>query len=271
MNDRNFVCLANGAAECKIALFGATLVSYHPVNEKHDVFWLGDFNKFDHLQAIRGGIPICWPRFAAEKLNDRLPRHGIARISDWKLLKAAADANKIEAEFVLIPDEKYKINATARLLIKMTDKLEYTLETTNDSDEPFSFSEALHCYFNVSSVDNILIKGLKGHEYKNSLDGQRYVLNDDLKICGEFDSIFMNQTNPIEIVDEGYGRIITLEKSGSQTTVVWNPAKDLNEMSEGQHKTFVCVEPSNVGDFAVCLLPHATHRITFKVQVRSLK
>ncbi len=271
MTDRDFVCLTNGVAECKIALFGATLVSYRPKGTDQDIFWVGDLNKFDHAQAIRGGIPICWPRFATEDLNNHLPRHGVARTSDWRVIKTVADAQKAEAEFILIPNEKYKLDATARLLIKMTDKLEYTLETTNNGDEPFSFSEALHCYFNISSINNILIKGLKGHCYKNSLDGQTYTLDGELAIRGEFDSVFMDQTNPIEIVDKGYERIITLEKNGSQTTVVWNPAKDLAEMSEGQYKTFVCVEPSNVGDFAVCLLPHETHRITLKVQIKNLK
>lgn len=270
MNDRDFICLANETAECKIARFGATLISYRPKGTGQDIFWVGDLNKFDYVQAIRGGIPVCWPRFAAEELNSHLPRHGFARISDWRVIKAVSDKDKAEAEFVLAPDDKYKIDATARLFVKMTDKLECSLETTNNGSEAFDFSEALHCYFNVSSVDNILIKGLKGHRYKNSLDGRVYVLDGDLAIRGEFDSIFMKQTDPIEIIDKGYGRIVMLEKSGSQTMVVWNPAKDLAEMSEGQYKKFVCVEPSNVGDSFVHLRPQETHKLSMTVSVRKV-
>ena len=74
----NILTLSNEKAMCQISLFGANLLSYRPKGEK-DVFWLGNLNKFDGIQAIRGGIPVCWPRFAEEKLNGRLPRHGFAR------------------------------------------------------------------------------------------------------------------------------------------------------------------------------------------------
>lgn len=117
-----------------------------PENEEHDIFWLGELNKFDNVQAIRGGVPICWPRFAEEKLNGRLPRHGFARISGWNLKNVSVDENKIEARLFLLPDAKYDVNIRADLFIKITDKLEYRLETTNDGDQPFEFSEALHAY-----------------------------------------------------------------------------------------------------------------------------
>lgn len=265
MKDKDIICLANQSAECKITPFGATLISYRPKNDEHDIFWLGDFNKFDHIQAIRGGIPVCWPRFAAEKLNADLPRHGFARISEWRIGDVSVDATKAKAEFLLFPDEKYNVDATAKLIIEMTNKLKCSLETTNNGSETFDFSEALHCYFNVSSLNNVLIKGLKGHQYKNSLNGQLYTLDTDLSIHEEFDAIFMNQTSPVEIIDNGYKRVIRLEKSGSQTTVVWNPAKDLAEMSEGQYKKFVCVEPSNVGESFIRLHPNETHKMTLTI------
>lgn len=270
MTDNGFINLRNSRAECKIALFGGNLLSYRPIDEEHDVFWLGDRNKFDGVQAIRGGIPVCWLRFAEEKLNDNLPRHGFARLSDWQLKNVSVDEDKIEVQLSLIPDAKYNLNLSANLFIKITDKLEYSLETENNGDSEFDFSEALHAYFNISSVENIEVKGVVGHQYKNSLDGNFYQQNDDLKICGEVDSIFMHQTEPLKIVDEGYHREILIEKTNSDTTVVWNPAKDLAEMSPEQYKTFVCVEPSNVGESFVRLKPHEKHKISMTVQVQKL-
>ena len=87
MSGNGFINLNNQLAECKIALWGGNIVSYRPKDEEHDIFWLGDLNKFDNMQAIRGGVPVCWPRVAEEKLNDSLPRHGFARISGWNLQK----------------------------------------------------------------------------------------------------------------------------------------------------------------------------------------
>lgn len=269
MENSGIVCLSNKLAECKIALFGGNLLSYRLKGDEHDVFWLGDLNKFDDVQAIRGGIPVSWPRFAEEELNNNLPRHGFARLSHWNLEKAAADEEKITAELSLLPDDKYNIEATLRLYVTITDKLEYCLETVNTGQTDFIFSEALHAYFNVSSVDNVEIKGLTGHTYKNSLDGKIYKLEDDLRIEGEIDSIFLNQTESVQITDSGYNRVIEIKKEGSKTTVVWNPHKDLAEMSKDQYKTFVCVEPSNVGDYSIQLPPQAKHQI--KVMITSKK
>ena len=270
MVDSGFIKLSNSRVECKIALFGGNLLSYRPINEKHDIFWLGERNKFDGVQAIRGGIPVCWLRFAEEKLNDNLPRHGFARLSDWNLQNVSVDEDKIEVQLSLIPDSKYNLNLSANLFIKITDRLEYSLETINNGDSEFDFSEALHAYFNISSVENIEVKGVAGHQYKNSLDGNFYQQNDDLKISGEVDSIFMNQIEPLKIVDKGYNRVILIEKTNSDTTVVWNPAKDLAEMSPEQYKTFVCVEPSNVGESFVRLKPHEKHKISMTVQVQKI-
>ena len=271
MKENGIIHLSNKTAECKISLWGGNLLSYRPKSEKHDIFWLGDLNKFDNNQAIRGGIPVCWPRFAEEDLNNHLPRHGFARLSTWTLQKVNVDETKIEAELSLIPEEKYNLNLSAKLFLKITDKLEYTLETINHGAEEFSFSEALHAYFNISSIKDIEIQGLTGHRYKNSLDGKFYTLENNLHINGEFDSIFLEQTQPVKIIDKGFEREITIEKQGSSTTVVWNPAKDLAEMSQDQYKTFVCVEPSNVGEYHITLAPHGKHTISATISVQKMR
>lgn len=271
INADGFISLKNDLAECKISLFGANIVSYRPKNEEQDVFWLGDLNKFDNIQAIRGGVPVCWPRFAEEKLNNHFPRHGFARLSNWTVKNVFVDETKMEVELSLIPDEKFKIDVTASLFIRITDKLEYQLETTNNGDEVFEFSEALHAYFNIGSIDEVEIKGLANHDYKNSLDGKTYKLHEDLKINGEFDSAFINHQGGIEIFDPVLKRTILIEKSGSNTTVIWNPNKDLAEMSDEQYKKFVCVEPANQGDDFVSLKPKEKHKIAMTVQVKKLK
>ena len=271
MSDNGFVNLSNQLAECKIALWGGNIVSYRPKDEEHDIFWLGDLNKFDNVQAIRGGVPVCWPRVAEEKLNGSLPRHGFARISGWNLQKVLVDEKRMEAELSLLPDAKFNVRASAVLSIRISDKLECRLETINDGNETFEFSEALHAYFNVSSVDDIEIKGFSGHRYKNSLDGKIYTQEKNLKISGEFDSVFPNHTQAVEIVDPGFNRVISIEKSGSNTTVVWNPNKNYAEMSPGQYKRFVCVEPSNQGASFVRLPPKEKHLISMTIRVRKLK
>ena len=266
--NNGFINLSNELAECKISLWGGNIVSYRPKTEKYDVFWVGDLNKFDNVQAIRGGIPVCWPRFAEEKLNDNLPRHGFARLSNWKLEKVDVDSRKIEVVLSLLPDAKYNFDVVANLWVKITDKLECKLETINNGDEEFKFSEALHAYFNVGNRDDVIIKGLGGHQYRSSLDGKMYILDNDLRIKGEFDAAFLNHTGEVEIIDPILGRKVIVNKEGSKSMVVWNPNKDLAEMSKGQYKNFVCVEPANQGDLFVTLPPKEKHIMSMSVEVK---
>lgn len=268
--NKGVITLENTMAECKISLFGGNVLSYRPKNQEYDVFWLGDLNKFDNIQAIRGGIPVCWPRFAQEQLNSDFPRHGFARISEWKLKDIYVDEAKITAHLCLLPDKQYNANVCANLFIKITDKFECSLETTNLGDKDFVFSEALHSYFYVSSRDNIEIKGLKGYQYKNALDGKLYTLEDDLVIREEFDASFINHLGRVEIVDNELKRVIELEKKGSNSTVVWNPDKDVKEATSGQYKHFICVEPSNNGDNFITLAPNEKHTISMILCVKNI-
>jgi len=271
VEENGLISLSSDKAECKISLWGGQIISYRPKNQEHDVFWLGELNKFDNASAIRGGVPVCWPRFAAEELNNHFPRHGFARISMWDKQSISVDEEKIEAVLSLMPDEKYGTEVEANLYIKITDKLECSLETINNGVEDFKFSEALHAYFNVGNRDETVIKGLSGYKYKSALDGQICKLESDLRIKGEFDAAFIGHSGGIKIEDEVYNRVITIEKKGSNSTVVWNPNKDLAEMREGQYKNFVCVEPANQGECFVTLKPKQKHKITMIVGVEKLK
>lgn len=269
-DNNGLISLSNNKAECKISLFGGQIVSYRPKNQEHDVFWLGELNKFDNVSAIRGGVPVCWPRFAAEELNNHFPRHGFARISVWNLQNVMVTEEKIEAVLSLTPDEKYGTEVAANLYIKITDKLECCLETVNNGDDDFVFSEALHAYFNVGNRDEAVIKGLAGCEYKSSLDGEFYTQEGNLQITDEFDAAFGKHTESVEIEDKVFKRVIKVEKIGSNSTIVWNPDKDLAEMREGQYKNFICVEPANQGDCFVTVKPKQKHKMTMTVEVKSI-
>lgn len=271
IEENGIISLSNSKAECKISLWGGQIISYRPKTEEHDVFWLGELNKFDNASAIRGGVPVCWPRFAAEELNNHFPRHGFARISVWNLQSVVIDDEKIETVLSLLPDKKYNANLTANLFIRITDKLECGLETTNTGNADFKFSEALHAYFNVGNRDEVVVKGLSGHSYKSALDGQLYTLNGDLKINDEFDAAFAGHAGSVKIEDKVFNRVITVNKIGSNSTIVWNPNKDLAEMREGQYKNFVCVEPANQGSCFVTLKPGQKHKMTMIIGVEKLK
>ncbi|MBQ4400435.1 MAG: D-hexose-6-phosphate mutarotase, partial [Alphaproteobacteria bacterium] len=68
--------------------------------------------------------------------------------------------------------------------------------------------------------------------------------------------------------DKVFNRVITVKKIGSNSTIVWNPNKDLAEMRAEQYKNFVCVEPANQGENFVKLKAKQKHKITMIIEVK---
>jgi hypothetical protein len=73
------------------------------------------------------------------------------------------------------------------------------------------------------------------------------------------DRVYFNTTATTEIVDPGFGRKIRIAKSGSQSTVVWNPwvAKSIRmpDFGDEEYVGMVCVESGNVADDEITLSP----------------
>jgi len=75
--------LDNGEARAEVSLHGGQVLSYQPRGQE-PVLWLSNESHFRHDQAIRGGIPVCWPWFGSHPDNPNLPSHGFARTMLWQ-------------------------------------------------------------------------------------------------------------------------------------------------------------------------------------------
>jgi glucose-6-phosphate 1-epimerase len=77
----------------------------------------------------------------------------------------------------------------------------------------------------------------------------------------------------VTIEDPGWGRRIQIAKSGSRTTVVWNPwiakAAAMPDFGDDEWPGMLCVETANVGEQAVTLAPGATHVMTTTLELDS--
>ncbi len=75
----------------------------------------------------------------------------------------------------------------------------------------------------------------------------------------EVDRIYSDTTATVEIVDPGLNRTIRVEKSGSQSTVVWNPwigkSQTMADFGDDEYLQMVCVESGNVGANKITLPP----------------
>lgn len=122
-------------------------------------------------------------------------------------------------------------------------RLQTEFKVLNTGDEPFSFTAALHSYFDISAVANIEIEGnFKGATYTDKTANppvDRVAEADTLTITKETDSVYKGVTGEVSLVDKGKGTRLAIRcERGWRDTVVWNPYG-----SEAMgYDSFVCAE-----------------------------
>ena len=206
-----------------------------------------------------------------------MPAHGFARVADWQLVSAVRSGD--EFVFVLaLPQPTDLIYAAAQLQleVRIGQALNLSLTTQNSGADPLRISEALHTYFQVSDIAHVRIGGLEGVHYWDTV-GEVNLCSESgpIAFTAETDRVYIHSPETCRIDDPGLKRSILIEKSGSLSTVVWNPwtAKAVRMGDLGQPegwRGFVCVESANAWDNCLSLAPGETHVLTAAYRVESL-
>ena len=272
------VQLASAAAT--VYLHGAHVTHWQPAGQEPVIF-LSDKSDFAPGKAIRGGVPICFPWFGPRSDGEAGPSHGFARIQEWDLAFAAmipgADGDRVHLTFTLGPSElsrslgfdhfrvAYEVIVGAKLTMRLT--------VANLGTETMKIEEALHSYFAVKDVRSTALTGLESASFRDKTDSLREKVTPagPLVLTGETDRVFPASTSTVKIHDEGNARVITVDKTGSATTVVWNPWSDLAaklaDMPDDAWPGFVCVETANAATEAITLTPGESHAMQCVVTV----
>ena len=272
-----FLTIKNKAAEAEICLHGAHLVKYVPAGQL-PVLWMSKQSWFEANKPIRGGVPICWPYFGPAA-DPALPAHGFARLSEWNVAKVEAAEAVTRVVLALAPEAVTAMPVPFAFELEMEfvigSTLELTLKMKNCSVEAQVITAALHTYFNVKAAEEIAVSGLDGVTYDNRVVGAEKpgcLQTGDIRIDQEIDRTFTGTAGAVEIHDPGYNRTIRVEKSGSNSTVVWNPwvrkSKAMPDFGDEEYHTMVCVEAVNAAADRRTLPPGGTHALTQKVSVR---
>jgi glucose-6-phosphate 1-epimerase len=266
-------------AKAQISLYGAQLLSFIPQGQQ-DLIWMSDRSLFEEGKAIRGGIPLCFPWFGPHATDKTKPQHGFARLQYWQVQGIRENTEEeIVVDLCLQQSENslalwpYHFKAIAQFTIGRN--LEVKLTVTNTGADSFEYSDALHTYFNISSIDIIGIEGLQDATY---YDGFGMTLKTQhpavLYFNTETNRRYVNTAGSCVIHDTNRNRKIIVEKTGSKVTVVWNPgeevAKTIGDMQPNGYETFVCVEPANAypGIDMISLQPGQSH--TLSTVIRSV-
>jgi D-hexose-6-phosphate mutarotase len=271
--------IANAHAESMIALQGAHVMTFQPRGQE-PVLWLSSFGKFAPGKSIRGGVPICWPWFGPHAVDAKLPGHGFARTVMWeaKETKALPDGATF-LRFGLVETEATRAQwphpSTVELLVTVGAALRVELVTRNTGSASFPLGEAFHTYFHISDVADMAIRGLEGCAYLDKVDGfARKTQQGGVKIEVEVDRVYLDTEADCLIEDRGLKRRIRIAKSGSRSTVVWNPwtekAEKMGDFGPEGHRGMVCVETANAVDNVVTLVPGAAHSLVAVISVEAL-
>jgi glucose-6-phosphate 1-epimerase len=269
--------LTTPAAKGHVYLYGAHVTHYQP-RDQQPVLFLSEKSFFRHGRPIRGGVPIVFPWFGPRASDPQAPLHGFARIRDWDVASIAARDDAVTATLVLrSSDETHALwphDFVLRYVITVGPELDLTLDVTNSGGgEPITFEQALHTYFAVGDVRQTRIAGLTGTSYldKNRDMAKLIDTADPLTLTEASDRVYLGTRAKCVIEDPAGGRRITVDKEGSDATVVWNPwsnpPKPFPDLSPQEWPKFICVETCNVKDYAVTLAPGATH--TMRAVIRA--
>lgn len=272
-----FLDIRNRFASATVCAHGAHLTDFAPAGER-PVLWMSRHSWFEPGKPIRGGVPVCWPWFGAAS-DPALPSHGFARVSEWRVAGASEkEDGATHVALTLAPEDvKSEFGAfpfSLELEIAVGAALEVKLTMVNRSDRVQLVSDALHSYFSVGDIAKTRLRGLDGTTYADRVPGaprERVTQHGDIVIDREVDRVYLDTTAAVEILDAAFDRTIRVEKSGSRSTVVWNPwiakSRRMPDFGDDEYRTMVCVETANNLSDTLRLAPEARHAVAQRISV----
>jgi glucose-6-phosphate 1-epimerase len=289
------------AAEATIYMQGAHVTRWKPAGQAPVIF-LSQRAEFAAGKPIRGGVPIVFPWFSERHDGKTGPQHGFARISEWDLAFAAMSGGDLHLMFTLAPNDLsrslgfdhfklgYRVTIGHKLSLEMT--------VANDSGNggahggvpavvpagadapthgvPLVFEQALHTYLQVADARQVSIDGLDGVTFIDKVDEMKRKVQPagPLHFEGRTDRPYFNTTATCTLHDPAGKRRIVVAKTGSNTTVVWNPWQEFTakmaDMEPDAWLHMTCIETANAGENTITLAPGATHTMRADISIENI-
>jgi glucose-6-phosphate 1-epimerase len=224
-------------AEATITLYGAHLTSWKTADGRERLF-MSTKSPLDGSAAIRGGVPVIFPQFSTRGTGQR---HGVARLSHWRLAESGAEGPTAWAEFELteadVPAQLaqgWPHAFTLRLRFTLhAESIEMSFNVRNSGEQDFDFACALHSYFALEAFEHTALEGLQAG---------------DIHFKEKLDNIYPAPSE-LTLLHTGAGAL-RLQQQGFSEFVVWNPGADgaaaLADMADEEYRQFVCIEPAKV-------------------------
>ena len=242
---------APDGAEATVLLHGGQLVSWIPAGDQERLY-LSPLAMAGGSNAVRGGIPVCFPQFAK---RGPLPQHGFVRNRAWSWAEGDQRGDVMIGVLKLSDDAATRAiwphAFEAELSFSLSGlQLDVELAITNTGDTPFDFTAALHTYLKVDDVRRARLGGLYGVKYVDSLTGAEQLQEmDPFSFAGEIDRIYLDAKGPLNLAT-AMGRM-TISRDGFDDVVVWNPgpakAAAMADLPDDGWLQMLCVEAATIG------------------------
>lgn len=204
-------------------------------------------------QAIRGGVPVCFPQFAS---RGPLAKHGFARTSMWRLEHRSCEGGVARARLSLLCSDETRELWPHRFALTLDVELSPTglalaLRVENTGSEPWPFTAALHTYLKLADVTRASLHGLEGVTYEDACSDNEVALerHPHVSIDGEVDRVYRAAPTRLLLVRAGQPAL-ELSQSGFANTVVWNPgpikAAALADLPDTDWQHMLCIEAAQV-------------------------
>ncbi|MEO5711929.1 MAG: D-hexose-6-phosphate mutarotase [Luteolibacter sp.] len=251
----------------EIYLHGAHVTHFQKKDEAPLLFMSGE-SDFAEGKPIRGGVPIIFPWFGGK---EGFPAHGYARTSPWTLEESSVFAGgEVMLRFRLPTMDSLDVE----YVVRVGKRLSLELAVTNAGTKDATFETCLHTYFEIGGIDSVFINGLTGCSYLDKVRvGDFTETAESIRIASEVDRVYFDTTSAVDIIDPELKRRIHVSKTGSHSTVVWNPwiekSKRMADFGDVEYLKMVCVESGNVATNSITL--SSGSRAILKVELASEK
>lgn len=261
-------------AAITVSLYGAQVLSYQPSPDQ-ELLWVSSLARWQQGQAIRGGIPLCWPWFgkAAEPVQAAwstqtassqpskavsLPNHGLVRTTLWQLLASGStpdfswmtlqvsvnmpDKTHTSADTHVASDTNAQLSCTLQLEIRLSDRLELILRCDSLQLQQAAF----HSYFQVGDCTQSRVSPLPT-TYDDKVTQTTVTTSDtELQFAGEVDRIYHHTAQSLQLSRAPQQLPIVIQQHGHDASILWQPgttrAAQMSDIDLTESHQFVCVE-----------------------------
>ena len=248
----------NEYAKATISLYAGQVLSYQPVDRTQDMMFVSSEAYYTEGKAIKGGAPICWPRFGPDPEDKGRSNHGFVRNRLWNMREIATNqdgSTEVVMGLVDTPETRKIWDYAFDLAIAITVGSSLTIELTtrNTGDKPFSITQALHSYFRIGDIGQVRVLNLEDTSYLDKVDGgKNKTQTGAVTFDSECDRIYLDVPSQLVIDDMALGRKIKITAANSNTAIVWNPGAEISanmaDLGDLDYQRFVCVETANAAN-----------------------